>query len=151
MHKYLFRAFCLLINIYAVFLCHQCMEGSAWLVGLISSLYRILSPISPLSFCVSVLQGAGLPEVYVSDSKQEWHSSDNTQNGRAHRHTHTQAASLPHTHTHTRTASLTHTQCLSFFAPLYSLFHKHVGNGINSGQRAKRRAESIPTNAAEAR
>lgn len=115
--------------------CQKCMEGSAWLVGWISFLYRILSPTFSLSVCVSVLEGAGLPEVYVCDSKQEWHFSDNTQNR--------------HTRARTHSFSFTHTFSLSLFlSPLCSLVHKHVSNGIYKWQRAKQRMESIPTNMA---
>lgn len=116
----------------------QCMEGSARLVGWISSPYRLLSPTFSLSSCVSVLEGAGLPEVYVCDSKQEWHFSDNTQN----RHTHARAhAVYPFTHT------LSLSSCLS---PICSLVHKHVSNGIHNKRRAEQYINSIPTNMAEA-
>lgn len=62
-------------------------------------LYHILSPTFSLSFCVRVLEAAGLPEVYVCDSKQEWHFSDNTQNRHTHARPHTILLCVTDAHT----------------------------------------------------
>lgn len=110
-------------------------------MGWISSLYHIISPTFSLSFCASVLEGAGLPEVYVCDCKQQWHFSDNTKNRPRHARAH--ALCLPRTHP----------LCLPFSLPcaLSPATMSAMGSKIEIKKNgAKRRIESMPTNTAEA-
>lgn len=135
MHNYFLKIFSFPIKCIGGYLygcCQQSMEGSAWLVGWISSLYRNLSPLSlfPSVWVCSRVQDS---QRFMSVTLSKTDISLTTP----------RTSTRMHVHTH---STLSHTLLPSpFLSPLCSLVHKHVRNGIHSRQRAKQRIESTPS------